>query len=141
MQALGFATGSTVGIYTEEISMQEHVGLIRTSYWVAAIADFVIAVLVLIPERMGVEAFVYPMGLMSAVASSWGVLLLVADRKPVERKWVLLPTILVVFLLGIAGLYAAFAGLIPVRRIVASSTAVVLVLSLLMYTCYRTRKV
>ena len=123
----------------EETSTEEHTALIRASYWVAAIADFVIAILVLIPERMGVEGFVYPMGLMSAVAFSWGVLLLVADRKPVERKWVLLPTILVVFLLGVAGLYAAFAGLLPVRRILASSTAVVLVLSLLLYTSYKTR--
>ena len=32
--------------------------LIRLSYWVAAIADFVIAILVLIPERMGVTEFV-----------------------------------------------------------------------------------
>ena len=38
------------------------------------------------------------MGLMSAVAFSWAVLLIVADRKPVERRWVLLPTTLVAFL-------------------------------------------
>ena len=43
--------------------MNNHRRLIRTSYWVAAIADFVIAFLVLIPERMGVPEFVYPMGL------------------------------------------------------------------------------
>ena len=42
--------------------------LIRVSYWVAAIVDFAVAVVVLIPERRGVEEFVYPMGLMSAVA-------------------------------------------------------------------------
>ena len=50
--------------------MKDNLILIRTSYWVAAIADFVIAILVLNPERAGVTAFVYPMGLMSAVASS-----------------------------------------------------------------------
>lgn len=113
--------------------------LIRTSYWVAAVVDFVIAVLVLIPERMGVSHFVYPMGLMSAVAFSWGVLLIVADRKPRERRWVLLPTILVVFLLGVAGVYAVSVGVIPLERIIGSSAAVVVVLSLLTYTCYRTR--
>ena len=120
--------------------MEGHTGLIRASYWVAAVADFVIAFLVLIPERMGVEGFVYPMGLMSAVAFSWGVLLLVADRKPVERKWILLPTSLVVFLLGVAGLYAVFNGLLPMRRALGSLSAVVLVLSLLLYTCYKTRE-
>jgi hypothetical protein len=113
--------------------------LIRVSYWVAAIIDFAIAVAVLIPERMGVEEFVYPMGLMSAVAFSWGVLLIVADRKPVERRWVLLPTMLVAFLLGAAGVYAASVGVIPVQRTMASSAVVVGVLLLLAYTSYRTR--
>ena len=121
--------------------MKEHIILLRTSYWVAAVVDFIIAILVLIPERMGVTGFVYPMGLMSAVAFSWGVLLIVADRKPVERKWVLLPTILVAFLLGVAGIYAASINLIPFRRIIASSAAVATVLFLLIYTCYRTRGV
>ncbi len=120
--------------------MVEHIRLIRTSYWVAALADFAVAILVLIPERMGVDTFVYPMGLMSAVAFSWGVLLIVADRRPVERKWILPPTILVVFLLGVAGLYAGFAGLLPLRRIIASSIAVATVFCLLTYTCYQTRQ-
>ena len=121
--------------------MNEHRNLIRTSYWAAAIADFIIAILVLIPERMGVTGFVYPMGLMSAVAFSWGVLLIIADRKPVERRWVLLPTMLVVFLLGVAGIYAAAMGKIPLGRIVGSTTAVVAVFSLLTYTWLRTRKI
>ncbi|MDB4278837.1 hypothetical protein N9917_04480 [Deltaproteobacteria bacterium] len=113
--------------------------LIRVSYWVAAIVDFAVAIVVLIPERMGVEEFVYPMGLMSAVAFSWAVLLIVADRKPVERRWVLLPTMLVVFLLGVAGVYAASVGVISVQRVMASSSAVAGVLLLLSYTSYRTR--
>lgn len=118
--------------------MDSERALLRTSYWVAAIADFVVAVLVLIPVRMGVPGYVYPMGMMSAVAFSWGVMLVVADRKPVERKWVLYPTSLVVFLLGVAGIHAAVTGLLPLSRVVLSSTAVLVVLSLLIYTCYRT---
>lgn len=121
--------------------MSEYRHLLRASYWVAAIADFIIAFLVLIPERMGVNEFVYPMGMISAVAFSWGVLLLVADRKPIERKWVLLPTILVASLLGVAGLYAALVGVIPISRIAGSSAAVVLVLMLLTYTWLRTRQI
>jgi hypothetical protein len=53
-----------------ERGMEEHRILVRISYWVAAIADFIIAILVLVPDRMGVTGFVYPMGLMSAVAFS-----------------------------------------------------------------------
>jgi len=51
---------------------------------------------------MGVAEIVYPMGRASAVAFSWGVLLLVADRKPLERRWILIPTILVVTLITFA---------------------------------------
>ena len=121
--------------------MDNYQSLIRTSYWVAAIADFIIAILVLIPERMGVTGFVYPMGLMSAVAFSWGVLLIIADRRPIERKWILLPTMLVVFLLGVAIIYAAIIGVVPVSRIIGSCTAVVLVFSLLTYTWFKTRSI
>ena len=72
------------------------------SYWIAAIADFVVAILVWMPERMGVTEIVYPMGLASVVIFSWAVLLLVADRQPMERRWILLPTILVVALIAFA---------------------------------------
>ena len=120
-------------------NMNEHRNLIRASYWVAAIADFIIAISVMIPERMGVAGFVYPMGLMSAVAISWGVLLILADRKPIERKWVLVPTMLVVFLLGVAGVYAAIIGVMPISRIIGSSIAVLVVLSFLTYTWSKTR--
>ena len=119
--------------------MRQHIILLRTSYWVAAVVDFIIAFLVLIPERMGVSGFVYPMGLMSAVAFSWAVLLIFADRKPIERKWVLPPTILVAFLLGIAGIYAVIMNVIPFSRIIPSLAAVVIVLCLLVYTCFKTR--
>ena len=82
--------------------MKRPVILLRMSYWIAGIADFGIAISVWIPERMGLTEIVYPMGLASAVAFSWGVLLFVADRKPLERKWILIPTILVVALLTFA---------------------------------------
>ena len=75
--------------------MANKVAWLRISFWAGAIGDFVIAILVLIPERMGVPSYVYPMGLMSAVAFSWGCMLIWADRDPIQRRWVLLPTILV----------------------------------------------
>ena len=80
--------------------MTKPILLLRLSYWIAAIADFIIAILAWVPERMGVTDTVYPMGLASAIAFSWGVLLVIADRKPMERKWILIPTILVVSLIA-----------------------------------------
>lgn len=84
----------------------------RLSYWTAAIADFVIAVLAWIPQRMGVAEIAYPMGLASVIAFSWGVMLLIADRKPVERKWMLIPTILVVTLITIVRTWFSVEGAI-----------------------------
>jgi len=50
---------------------------------------------------MGVAEIAYPMGLVSVIAFSWAVMLLIADRRPIERKWILIPTILVVTLITI----------------------------------------
>ena len=80
--------------------MTRSILLLRFSYWTAAIADFGIAILVWVPERMGLTETVYPMGLASVVAFSWAILLLMADRKPLERRWILIPAILVVTLLS-----------------------------------------
>ena len=82
--------------------MKKPILLLRLSYWIAAIADFIIAILAWMPVRMGVTETVYPMGLASAMAFSWGVLLVMADRKPLERRWILIPTILVVSLISFA---------------------------------------
>ncbi len=81
--------------------MAKSITLLRLSYWVAAIADFIIAILAWVPERMGVLEIAYPMGLASVIAFSWRVMLLIADRKPIERKWILIPTIRVVTLITI----------------------------------------
>ncbi len=114
--------------------MDKSIKWLRISYWLAAIADFVVAILCLIPSRMGVAQYVYPMGLVSAVAFSWGVLLLFADREPFERRWILLPTILVVALLGFVGVHAGITAILPLSRTVAASTATVIVLSILIYS-------
>lgn len=81
--------------------MKKQIILLRLSYWIPALADFAIAYWALLPERMGLTEVVYPMGLTSVIAFSWGVLLLIADRKPLERRWILIPTTLVVGLLTI----------------------------------------
>ena len=93
--------------------MDKKVRWLRIAYWTAAIADFLIAILVLIPSRMGVLEYVYPMGLMSAVAFSWGIILIMADRKPLERRWIIIPTSIVVTLLGCVALHAGITDVLP----------------------------
>ena len=119
--------------------MDKKIRWLRIAYWTAAIADFVIAILVLIPSRMGVTQYVYPMGLMSAVAFSWGVLLILADRRPLERRWILIPTILVVALLGMVGLHAGLTEVMPLIRIIPSVIVSIIVLAILIYSYMKTR--
>jgi VIT1/CCC1 family predicted Fe2+/Mn2+ transporter len=114
--------------------MDKKITWLRIAYWTTAIADFVVAILVLIPSRMAVLNYVYPMGLMSAVAFSWGVALLIADKKPVDRRWFIIPTILVVALLGVVGLHSGIIGLIPFIRGVLTFIVAVILLSLLIYS-------
>lgn len=119
--------------------MDKKVKWLRISYWTAAIADFIVAGTVLIPGRMGVEQYVYPMGLMSAVAFSWAVMLVIADRRPVERRWILIPTMLVVALLGGVALHAGLTGLLPVVRVLPAIIASVIVFSLLLFSHIKCR--
>ena len=105
---------------------------LRISYWTAAIADFGIAISVLIPERVGLTEFVYPMGLMSVVAISWGILLILADRKPIERRWILIPTIIVVALLSIVRIFASINGMLEFS--IAYLILGVVLISLLTYS-------
>ena len=119
--------------------MDNKIRWLRIAYWTAAIADFLIAILVLIPARMGVTHYVYPMGLMSAVAFSWGVLLIFADKHPLERRWILIPTVLVVALLGVVALHAGLTGLIPLVRLIPTVIVTVIVVSILIYSYMNAR--
>ncbi|UGV41378.1 hypothetical protein J7W08_03515 [Methanococcoides orientis] len=86
---------------------------LRVSYWAGAIADVLFAILCLIPERMGEIEYIYPMGLAFSAIFSWTFILIWADRKPIERKGILLPTILVASLIIITGLHAVYSNIIP----------------------------
>ena len=98
-----------------------------------------IAVLVLIPERMGVSSYVYPMGLMSAVAFSWGCLLIWADRKPIQRRWVLLPTILVGVMLLLAVIYSVYVEAIALRSVFLNILMLPAMVALWSYSFYTAR--
>ena len=95
--------------------MKNKIRWLRISYWTGAIGDFAIAILALIPRIMEAPSYVYPMGMLSSVVFSWGVMLVLADRKPLERRWVLLPTILVVSLLLLTNILSMIAGVITIE--------------------------
>ncbi len=118
--------------------MTKSVLLLRLSYWVGAIADFFIAILVWMPDRMGVTEIGYPTGLASVIALSWGVMLLMADRKPTERRWILIPTILVVALITAMRTKFSLDGTIEFSG--ALLVFAVALLGLMMYSYYYATK-
>ena len=93
----------------------------------------------LVPARVGLTEFVYPMGLMSAVTISWGIMLLIADRKPIERRWILMPTIIVVALLNGVRIYATANEMIEFS--IVFLVAGFMILFLLIYSYIITRNI
>lgn len=121
--------------------MANQVSWLRTSYWAGAIGDFMIAILVLIPERMGVPSYVYPMGLMSAVAFSWGCMLVWADREPIPRRWVLLPTIVVGVMLLLAVIFSVYVGAIALRSVFLNILLLPAMVALWSFSYYNSRDI
>ncbi len=120
-------------------NMDNEILWLRVSYWAAAIADVLISILILIPERVGETGYRYPMGLAAAIAFSWAFILIWGDRKPVERKGVLLPTILVITLLQIPGIYAVYSNVFPIGRILPTLISGVILITLLSFSYYNAR--
>jgi hypothetical protein len=112
------------------------VAWLRTSYWAGAIADVVIGALALVPARMGETAYRYPMGLAASLMFAWTVLLLWADRKPVERKGVLPITVFVIIGLMVSGIYSVAIGLFPVGRIIPTSVLGVILIALMLFSYF-----
>ena len=98
---------------------------LRTSYWAGAILDALAALTMLFPALFAATNFLpdfhpgieyrYAMGMGASLMLGWTVLLLWADRKPRERKGVLLITVLPVVLgLVLNEIVAVRAGFLPV---------------------------
>ena len=83
------------------------------------------------------------MGLASAVVISWAVLLLVADRKPLERRWILIPTILVVALMTFTRTTFSLDGTIEFSIVILLFGIALIIFMAYSYYCagkYDTRK-
>ena len=76
---------------------------------------------------------------MSAVAFSWGCMLIWADRETMERRWVLLPTILVGSMLLLAGIYSIYAGAITVESYMPNFVLFPAIITLWSVSYYKTR--
>ena len=120
---------------------------LRISYWVGAIADAIAAVVMSFPEvgraaygltrfEPGVD-YRYAMRLGASLMLGWTVLLLWADRRPLERRGVLPITVFVIAGLAWAGAYAVSAGLIPLGNMIPTWALQALLVILFLYSYFR----
>jgi len=102
---------------------------LRISYWIGAIADGLAVIPMLSPKigkvifglsglNPGAEYY-FAMRLGASLMLGWTFLLIWADRKPVERKGILLLTVFpVIFGLVIAEIFAVTSNLIAIERMI-----------------------
>ena len=130
--------------------MQNKIILLRVCYWIGAVADAVSAIIMLLPtaggSMYGIADFNpgyeyrYAMGLGASLMIGWTFLLIWADRKPVERRGVLLLTVFpVLFGLIISGIYAVATGLISVDKMVPTWIFQGLITGLFLFSYVHTR--
>lgn len=119
---------------------------LRISYWVGAVADAIAASLMLFPEAGSVvygirfepdPAYRYAMGLGASLMLGWTVLLLWANRRPVERRGILLITVLVILGLASAGAYGVTSGLIAIPRMIPTWIFQAFLVVLFSYSYFR----
>jgi len=123
---------------------------LRISYWLGAVLDGILVIPMLIPQIGGVlfgidrfepgNDYRYAMMVGAALMFGWTILLIWADRKPVERKGVLLLTVPIIIGLMLANLFAVSVGLIRLERMIPSWVMETGVLILFCYSYLATPK-
>jgi hypothetical protein len=100
--------------------VKEPIFWLRASYWIGAAADGYATFRMVFPKIAQGPEYRYALGLGASLMLGWTILLIWADRRPVERKGVLLLTACPVLLgLVMAELFAFQAGLVPVEKMLA----------------------
>jgi hypothetical protein len=129
--------------------MKNRTHWLRISYWVGAIADAVAALVMLSQAIFAVESplshytpevpYRYAMGLGGSLMIGWTVLLLWAERNPVERRGVLAITSVVVIGLVVCSLYALHSRFAPITTMAPVVAFQILLISLFSYSYWITR--
>ncbi len=122
--------------------MKSKIILLRISYWVGALADGLATFRMLNPKlAFGVE-YRYALGLGAALMLGWTFLLIWADRKPLERKGVLLLTVFPV-LTGIlmVEIYAVAAGLMTMEEMAPTGSFIMALIVLFSFSYFNAKSV
>jgi hypothetical protein len=124
---------------------------LHISYWAGAVLDLVAGLIMLFPALFAINnqlssfyptpAYRYAMGMGAPLMLAWTVLLLWADRKPVERKG-LLPITMLVILGEVANeVVAALTGYISVNALVPTWGVQAILLALFLFSYLNARDV
>jgi hypothetical protein len=119
--------------------------MLRISYWTGAILDALWVIPMVFPEigfsLMGIRhgevggELRYALAIGAALMLAWTVLLLWADRRPVERRGVLLITIVPLKVcLDLASLYLPVLGLMTIERFIISKIDAILIYCLFIFS-------
>ena len=122
--------------------MKSKIILLRISYWVGALADGLATFRMLNPKlAIGFE-YRYALGLGAALMLGWTFLLIWADRKPLERKGVLLLTVFPV-LTGIlmVEIYAVAAGLMTMEEMAPTGSFIMALIVLFSFSYFNAKSV
>jgi hypothetical protein len=132
-----------------DLDQNKRVLLLRFSYWVGAIVDGFTVIPMLIPSVgkafLNVKDFnptveyQYAMGIASSLMIGWTILLIWADRKPIERRGIVLITLIVMLGLFLSSLYVLVSGRILLSDLIPqwSMMSVVAILFVIGYAITR----
>ncbi|MCP4581631.1 MAG: hypothetical protein GY839_08410 [candidate division Zixibacteria bacterium] len=131
--------------------MDKDVFWLRISFWVGAISDAVVGMAMLCPWLIGKaygldnfnpgSEYMYAMGMGAALMFGWTVLLIWADRKPLQRKGILIITVFPVIIgLMAAEAYAVKSGFISLGEMAPSWIYQAFLIWLFSYSYFRARK-
>lgn len=128
--------------------MKKKTILLRISYWFGAIFDGILVIPMLFPRiggaMFGIEGFEpgneyrYAMMIGASLMLGWTILLIWADRKPIERKGILALTIPIIMGMISANIYAVSVGLVEVERMIPLWIMQTVVLILFCYSYFAT---
>ena len=125
--------------------MYDQVSMLRVSYWVGAFLDAVVGIMMVFPALFKIiygsgvmvvtQEFRYAMGMGAPLMFGWTVLLIWADRKPIQRKGILIITVFPVIIgLFINEIYSIMSGLISFRIILPTLILQIILMILFTYS-------
>jgi hypothetical protein len=123
---------------------------LRLSYWAGAVLDLAAGSMMLFPglfARLNGPAacqpgldYRYAMGMGAPLMFGWTVLLLWADRKPLERRGVLPVTVLVIAGLVADEIWGIAAGFVPFGELIPTFALQLLLTVLFLFSYFNARR-